>query len=176
MKRNVSMLAVGAALLFASVSAQAENHPVGVALKTAASSAASHKPSGYAGGASGLTFTGISVGGSQFYPCYNCAGSGSVAVPYELNTVKGGSGIISTLQMQDTFFSGYPTVNYSMMQKGKVISSSSVTFPFSLFPNEEALVYFPDTAPTTVGAAQVVMQVMDGSTVVGSMTYNIFID
>jgi hypothetical protein len=172
MKKTLTMFAVAAVALFAGVNAKAENHPVGVALKGPVHAAG---PSNKAGGAAGLTVTAIAVGTSGFYPCYNCAGGGDVDLPYEQNTIPAGVAMVSSIQMQDTFYSGAPTIEYAILQGGKVISSSYVTFPFDLFPNEEALAYFPDTAPLTTGPTQVVMKVLNGSTVIGTSVYNIFV-
>jgi hypothetical protein len=80
-----------------------------------------------------------------------------------------------TIQMQDNFFSGAPTVYYTLVQGGAVIQSGSVAFDFDLVPNEEALAYFPETAPTTPGPATVIMEVYNGATLVGSSNYHIFI-
>ena len=75
--------------------------------------------------------------------------------------------------MQDTFFAGYPTVNYTLVQGGVVVSTSSLTFPFELVPNEEALVYFLDTAPATTGPATIIMSVTNGSQTIGNMSLHI---
>jgi hypothetical protein len=168
MKKTITMFTVAAAMLFAGVSAKAAVK--GFAVKGPVSSAPSKAP---AGGGSGLTITSVLTGTFEgIDPQY---GAGFVAVPYPQNTIAAGASIVSTCQMQDNFFSGAPTVNYVLIQGGAVVQSASVTFPFDLVPNEEALAYFPDTAPSTTGPATIVMEVLDGTKVVGTSTVNIFI-
>jgi len=173
MKKAVTMFTVASAMLLAGVSANAANHAtpqVGVRgpllpVKT------SQTPSG---GASGLTITAITVGpNSGVVPGYY---DGFILeLPVEVNTVPAGEPIITTVQMQDNFFSGTPTIYYAMLQGGKVVSSSSAVFSVSLSAGYVALQAFNDMAPLTNGPAQVLMELYDGSTKLASSTYNIFI-
>ena len=172
MKKITPSLLAMATLMLSGVCAQAANHPVGVALQAPTQLAAPNL-TGPIG--NGVVITAITVGSSDFTPCYNCAGVGSVAVPYLLRAVPNGTSIISTVQFQPTIYTGYPTVNYSLVQNGQTLSSSSVTFPFLVYPGTEDLAYFPDTASGASGYAEVKIQVMDGSTELTHDAYVIYI-
>jgi hypothetical protein len=172
MKKALTMFAVVAIAAVASVSASAAvNHPIGVAVKGPIVAT----PTGN-GGPFGLTITSVSVGTSGATPCYNCAGEGYVDLPWLQDVIPAGSAMTSTVQMQDFGYTGAPAVFYSVMQNGKVISQTEVVFPFTLSPGEEALAYFPDTAPATTGQTEIIATVYSGQTLVATSVYYISID
>ena len=168
MKKAFTMFAAAAAILFAGVNASAAvNHPIGTAVK--GPKLATPPPAT----GSVLTITSITVGTSGFTPCYGCAGGADVDLPYPVDVIPAGTAMTTTIQMQDVTYSGAPTVVYGLLLNGTLVSEASVTFPFDLFPNEEALAYFPETAPTTTGTYQVVGEIYNGSTRIGALSYYI---
>jgi hypothetical protein len=166
MKKAFTTFAVLGVIAFASVNANAAvNHPVGKTQVMAGKPLAVHPPSN--GWASGLTITTISVGYSDALPYFS---SPYVVLPLELNAIPVNNGIVTSVQLESTIYSGEPTVNYDLIQNGVILSSSSVTFSSDFLPGYVGLAYFEDT-PTTTGPAQIAVSIYNGSTLLGSSVY-----
>ena len=170
MKKTISMFTLASAILFAGVNAKAATMGVGYAVK---GPIVKTNPSN--GGKYGLTITAITTGNSVAIPEYNGAGFGYVDLPYLVDVVNTGESITTTVQMQSLTFTSAPAVFLAYMQNGKVISQAEVVFPFDLIPDEEALAYFPSTAPAT-GATDIVADVYSGTTLVATQVYHIYVN
>jgi hypothetical protein len=165
MKKALTTLAAVCFITFAVNANAAVNHPVGKAQVAPGKPLAAHPPTN--GWSAGLTITTISVGYSDALPYFS---SPYVVLPLEINAVPVNNGIVTSVQLQSTVYSGEPTVNYDLIQGGVILSSSSVTFSSEFLPGYVGLAYFEDT-PTTTGPAQIAVSIYNGSTLLASSVY-----
>ncbi len=163
-----SMLAVGACILVSGVASAANRAPSAVVKKSTHPVKVAPVGAGY-----GLSLTDLTMGYFDGeYPGYE---EPFFLQPIPLTTTVAGYPMVTTLQMQSTFYTSAPTLTYTLMQAGAVVDTQTLVFPFDLVADEEAAGSFADTAPTTTGLCTLVVTVTDGSTTIGSMTSHFFV-
>ncbi len=151
----------------------------GVAAHAASSAAVVHKsttppPAAPIGGLTGLSLTDLSTGDFDGeYPFYSPP---FFAQPIPFKVTGPSTSIAITIQMQDTFYSGDPSLSYVLIQGGQVVTPpQSVSFGQDIGPGYDAAYTFVDTTPTTTGPATAIVTVTSGSETIGTLTTHFYI-
>ncbi|WP_180541270.1 hypothetical protein [Nevskia soli] len=120
------------------------------------------------GGLTGLSLTDLSTG--EFdgeYPFYSPP---FFAQPIPFKITGTSTYIAITVQMQDTFYTGDPTLSYVLIQGGKIATPpQTASFGITLGPGYDAAYTFVDTTPTTTGPATAIVTVTSGSQTIGTL-------
>lgn len=152
--RLFTMAAVGAMMLIgSSVNAQAAETLTGKAIlvKQSPAPAAPSTSQGV-----GIYITSTTIGdATPGAPCYFCGPSGSIAIPYPLVAIPGGTPYYTTVQLQSVSYTGVPTVKITMFEDGNVIAAGSVSFTSAFEPGYVGYAYFTGTLPTTTGVVTI---------------------
>ena len=130
---------------------------------------------------SGLYVTATTIGFTVAgVPCHGgnagCGPTGSIAIPYPLTAIKNSKSVGAVVQLEDTAFTGTPTIAILVAQGKTTIYSKTYTLPTALSPGYVAYASFPFALPATKGAATIDVDVFDGgkSVAKGQTTFVIY--
>src|SRR5579875_3483326 len=158
MKTRFCMAALSCAVLFTGLTtaAQAAEKLVGKSVVVAPALA----PANSNPGGEGIFITSTTIGDATTgVPCYGvntgCSPSGSIAIPYPLVAIPGGTSYYVTVQLQSTTYSGLPTVNITMTEGGTTIATGSVQFDEEFGAGYIGYAYFTGTLPSTPGTVTI---------------------
>jgi len=124
---------------------------------------------------SGLYVTAVTIGFTVAgVPCHGgnagCGPTGSIAIPYALTAIKNGKSVDAVIQLEDTAFTGTPSIAILVTQAKTTVYSKSITLSTALSPGYVAYASFPFALPTTKGMATIDVDVLDGGKSVGKGT------
>ncbi len=109
--------------------------------------------------------TNVSVGAQiNNYPCFNCPGAGTIAIPIPMAFITHGANVGYTLIFQDVNYAGACSVIYAIKQGSGFIAGKSYDMPSpGCQKNYLYYVNFKTTAPNKTGAATLMGILQAGS-------------